>query len=162
MAVLPIVTGEDSPVLRRKAEKVPAVTKEIQRLIKDMQETVEHAEGAGLAAPQIGQSLRVCIAMINGKHTPLINPEITWKSDETETAEEGCLSLPGIWLPVTRSVAISVAYLNAKGKAEERKFEGFSARVVQHEVDHLDGILILDRQISIASGGGLQTHGAAY
>ena len=144
MAHIPIITGEDTSVLHKKTEKIPAVTKEIVKLVKNMQETVENAEGAGLAAPQIGQSLRLCIALVNGKHTPFINPEITWRSEKKDTMEEGCLSLPGIWLPVTRPLSITITYQDIKGKNQERKLEGFDARVIQHEIDHLEGILIVD------------------
>jgi peptide deformylase len=144
VAVLPIITGESAPVLRKKTTNIPTVTKDILRLLKDMDDTLRDAEGAGIAAPQIGQSLRMCIAIINGRHTPIINPKITQKSKETDTMEEGCLSLPKIWLPITRSVGITLVYTDAKGKEQERKLEGFNARVVQHELDHLDGILITD------------------
>lgn len=146
MAVLPVVTGQDHPVLRRQAKVVAKVTKEIQKLIRDMHDTVRSEEGAGLAAPQVGRSERVCLALITGRMTPLINPVISWKSAEMETAEEGCLSLPGIVVAVPRAVAISVKYLDAKGKPQERKLRGFDARVVQHEVDHLEGVLIVDYQ----------------
>ena len=144
MAILTIVVGEDAPILRKKTEKIPKVTKEILKLIKDMQETVKSAEGAGLAAPQIGKSLRLCLAMINGKHIPLINPEITWRSEETTDMEEGCLSLPGVWLKISRPFAITISYLDTKGNKQERKCEGFESHVVQHEIDHLEGVLIVD------------------
>jgi len=146
MAVLPIVTGDDQTILRTQTEKVPKVTKEILKLLRDMEDTVVQAKGAGIAGPQVGRSLRLCIALINEKYTPLINPDIVWKSEEEDTMEEGCLSLPGIWLPVTRPVSITVHYLNAKGKKQERKLEGMEARIVQHEVDHLEGVLIVDYQ----------------
>ncbi|MBM3227541.1 peptide deformylase [Candidatus Peribacteria bacterium] len=146
MAVLPVITGQDHPVLRGQAKVVAKVTKEIQKLIRDMHDTVRSEEGAGLAAPQVGRSERVCLALITGRMTPLINPVISWKSAEMETAEEGCLSLPGIVVAVPRAVAISVKYLDAKGKPQERKLRGFDARVVQHEVDHLEGVLIVDYQ----------------
>lgn len=143
MAVLPIVVGVEQPVLRAKTKEV-AVTKEILKLVKDMEQTTVKAEGLGLAAPQIGQSLRVCVAKVNGRLTPLINPHITQKSKETDVMEEGCLSLPGIWLPISRSVSIVVEYMNAKGQPQVRKFDAMEARIVQHEVDHLDGKLITD------------------
>ncbi len=143
MAVLPIVIGEQQSVLRAKTKEV-AVTKDILKLIKDMEQTTVKADGLGLAAPQIGQSLRLCVAKVNGRLTPLINPHITFKSKETDIMEEGCLSLPNIWLPVPRSTSIVVKYLNAKGQPQERKLEDMDARVVQHEVDHLDGKLITD------------------
>lgn len=144
MAVLPILTGANNPILRKKTQKVGKVTKELQKLIKDMQETTVHADGLGLAAPQIGQSLRVCVAQINNRLTPLVDPEITWRSKQTDVVEEGCLSLPGIWGDVTRPIAITLRYTDARGEKQERKLEGLDARVVQHEVDHLDGILIVD------------------
>ena len=144
MAILPIVTGEDQEVLRTKTEKIPKVTKDIQKLIKDMQQTVQDADGAGLAAPQIGKSLRLCLALIEGKYMPLINPDITWKSEETDVMEEGCLSLPGIWKEVERPTSIIIKYQNEKGEEQERKLNGMPARIVLHEIDHLDGVLITD------------------
>ncbi len=109
-----------------------------------MQKAVKKAEGLGLAAPQVGKSLRLCLANINGKMTPLINPEITWKSEETSVIEEGCLSLPEINVDVTRSVEISLHYVDDRGEAQERRLHDLDARVVQHEVDHLNGVLIVD------------------
>lgn len=144
MAVLPIVKGESTDVLRTKAADVPQVTKEVKRLIKDMQQTVKKAEGLGIAAPQVGVSKRVCLANFNGKMTALINPDIFWKSDEVATMEEGCLSLPGIDVNVERAVEIQVRYLDEKGTEQERHLHDLDARVVQHEVDHLNGVLIVD------------------
>jgi peptide deformylase len=144
MAALPIVTGENTPILRAKTKKVPKVTKEILKLIEDMEETTIHAKGAGIAAPQVNRSERICIAMIQRKLTPLINPEITWMSDEGDMMEEGCLSLPDLWMQVPRSIEIVLKYQDLSGKQIERKLTDYDARVVQHEVDHLDGILIVD------------------
>ncbi len=109
-----------------------------------MKSSMKAANGVGLAAPQIGESLRICIGKVNGKDTPLINPEITWKSEEKALDEEGCLSLPNVWLPIPRHTEIVVTYLDEKGQAQERRLKDFDARVVQHETDHLDGILIVD------------------
>lgn len=120
------------------------MTKEIQKLLKDMEETVINADGLGLAAPQVNSSHRVCIVKLQGRLTPLINPEIVYKSPEMEMAEEGCLSLPGLWAIVPRSADIVVRYLNGKGQSQERMLKSIDARVVQHEVDHLEGILIVD------------------
>lgn len=144
MAILPIQKGTDNPILRTKGAKVPSVTKAIKTLIRDMRETVKAENGAGLAAPQVGESLQLCLVLIEDKVIVLINPEIVWKSPETETEEEGCLSLPGLQVPVARSVSVTVKYLNEKGANEERKLAGFSARAVQHEMDHLNGVLIAD------------------
>ena len=144
MAILPIITGKDTEVLRTKTQKVPKATKEIKKLIRDMQDPVQKAEGLGLAAPQVNRSFRLCLAQFNGKMTPLINPEITWRSDETSVMEEGCLSLPGINKDVERSTEITVTYLDENGNEQERRLHDLDARVVQHEVDHLDGVLIVD------------------
>jgi peptide deformylase len=144
MAVLPIVTGADNPILRTKTERVPKVTKEVQKLLKDMIETTKDASGAGLAAPQIASNLRVCIVLINGRFIPLVNPTITWKSEDTVTDEEGCLSLPNTWVMVPRAREIRLTYTDTEGVEQERLLSDFDARVVQHEVDHLEGVLIVD------------------
>lgn len=144
MSVLPIEKGADNPILRRKGAKVQEVTKALKKLIKDMHATVKAEDGAGLAAPQVGQSLQLCLALVEGKMTVFLNPEIVWKSEETETQEEGCLSLPGLTVNVARPESITVKYLNEKGLPEERKLSGFSARTVQHEMDHLKGVLLVD------------------
>ncbi len=143
MTPLPILTGETNPILRRKTRKVERVTKEVKQLIKDMQETLE-GKGVGLAAPQVGVSLRLCIAALEGKVTPLINPLITSRGAEKAMDQEGCLSLPETWVLVPRPVEIVVKYMDARGISKEKKLSGFDARVVQHEVDHLDGRLIVD------------------
>lgn len=141
---LKIVTGEDKKILRTKTKRVPTVTKDVQKFLKEMEATTIKADGLGLAAPQVGSDLRMCIARFNGRLTPMVNPEITWRSKITETAEEGCLSLPGVWVPVSRAVEIVVRYQTARGDTKELKLSDMDARVVQHEVDHLDGVLIID------------------
>lgn len=142
--VLKIVTGAEKKILRTKTKRVPEVTKEVQALLRDMEATTIKADGLGLAAPQIGSDLRVCVARIKGRLTPLVNPEITWRSKITETSEEGCLSLPGVWVPVSRAVEITVTYQTARGDEKEATLKDMDARVVQHETDHLDGKLIID------------------
>jgi peptide deformylase len=144
MSVLPIITGADTPILRSKTKPVPKVTKELQKLLKDMQETTIAADGLGIAAPQIGRTERVCIVQMGEKLVALVNPYITFRSEEQESAEEGCLSLPGIWAQVPRSTSIKLEYVDAKGSKQERMLLGMDARVVQHEVDHLEGKLIVD------------------
>lgn len=144
MSVLPIITGADMPILRTKTKPVAKVTKDLQKLLKDMQETTVAADGLGLAAPQIGRTERVCIVHMGNKLVPLVNPVITHRSEELEYAEEGCLSLPGIWLQVPRSTSIRLEYLDARGGKQERMLSALDARVVQHEVDHLEGKLIVD------------------
>ena len=127
------------------------MTKEILSLIKDMEQTTVAAEGLGLAAPQIGQSMRLCIVRMHGKLTPLINPDILWRSSETTEEEEGCLSLPETFVYVTRAKGIVVRYTDAAGQEREQKLEDMDARVVQHEVDHLNGVLIVDYVKNAAS-----------
>ncbi len=144
MTPLPILTGANNPILRTKTKPVKKITKDVLKLLKDMEQTTIAAEGLGLAAPQVGHGERVCIVKLHGKLMPLINPEITHKSREQEIAEEGCLSLPNIWVQVPRAVSIVITYQNAKGAEEERKLEKLEARIVQHEVDHLEGKLIVD------------------
>jgi peptide deformylase len=151
MSLLPLVTGADSPILRSKTQEVPQVTKEIKKLIKDMQETMIKEEGVGLAAPQVGRTERLCLARINGKITGLINPQITWRSEETKVDEEGCLSLPKIYVKVPRAIEITVEYLDESGSAQERRLSGLDARIVQHELDHLEGVLIVDYKLPITS-----------
>jgi peptide deformylase len=144
MAVLPIITGAENPVLRTKTEPVAKVTKDVQKLLKDMEATAKKADGLGIAAPQIGQSMRMCIVKLNGRFLPMVNPQITKRSGDMEMAEEGCLSLPGVWVQVPRSISIVVKYQDARGKEQERMLDHLEARIVQHEVDHLDGKLIVD------------------
>ncbi len=145
MATLKILTGQDNPTLRAKAKRIPKVTKKTLELAVNMAETMIGADGVGLAAPQVGESVRLCIVPMNNKFTALINPEITSRSKETNMDEEGCLSLPGVYLQVERANNVTVRYTDTKGKKQERKLENFEARVTQHEIDHLDGILIVDK-----------------
>ncbi len=143
-AILPIVTGEDTPILRTKTKPVPKVTKAVLGLLEDMLATVEHAKGAGIAAPQVGRSERACIVLWDEKHVPLINPNILWKGSDTNVFEEGCLSLPSVWRKIRRPTEVVVQYVDSKGREQERRLSGFNARVTQHEVDHLNGVLIVD------------------
>lgn len=144
MTALSVITGTDTVVLRTKTKPVAKVTKDIVKLLKDMEDTLYKAEGVGIAAPQVNSSHRICLALINQKLIPMINPEITWKSDELLVAEEGCLSLPNVSVDVPRASEITVKYLDTKGQSQERRLVDWDARIVQHEVDHLDGILIVD------------------
>ena len=141
-----IVKGKTNPILRAKSKPVPVITKKILKLIKDMEPTMFKANGIGLAAPQIGLNLRLALCILDrDRVVPMINPEILWKSKEAETYEEGCLSLPGIWKATERSLGIQVKYLDRKGQVNVLKLTDLNARVVQHEVDHLNGILFVDR-----------------
>ena len=133
-------------ILEKKTKKVRnPLDPTVQKLVRDMLETMEKAEGAGLAAPQIGESLRICALRCEGEIFILINPKITSYSRNKETNEEGCLSFPGKFIPVKRSTKIKARYLNEKGEEMKIKAEGILARIIQHEVDHLDGILFIER-----------------
>jgi peptide deformylase len=145
MAVRKILTLEH-PVLRAKAKKVSRFDTHIEKLVSDMWETMRSAEGVGLAGPQIGESLRVLVAEYKDEHVALINPEILKRSDEILLGTEGCLSIPGfVGEDVPRSAAVTVKGRDPKGKEIRVKAEGWFARVLQHEIDHLDGILFIDR-----------------
>lgn len=144
MSPLPILTGADNPILRTPTKKVGKATKDVLKLIDGMADAVKRADGLGLAAPQVGVSLRLCLARIGGKMTPLIDPMIIRRSSESKNAEEGCLSLPGVWVQVPRAVSIVLRYRNLKNEEQERRLDAMDARIVQHEVDHLEGTLIVD------------------
>ena len=133
------------PILRRKSEEVKKVTPELKRLIEDMIETMEKNDGAGLAAPQVGILKRVIVAETERGPIGLINPEIIKKSKEKILAEEGCLSFPGLFLKIKRAKEVEVKALDVEGKEMKIKAEGLLARVLQHEIDHLDGILFVDK-----------------
>jgi peptide deformylase len=144
--MLSLVTGADTPILLKKTKRVKyPLSQEIQSLILEMMETMRQAKGIGLAAPQIGQSLRLAVAEVDGKIFCLINPEITSYSQEKIICEEGCLSLPGSFLPILRSEKVTVRYKNEKGLPKKTSATKLLAIVIQHEVDHLDGILIINR-----------------
>ena len=137
------------PILKKKAENYSGVDDELRRFLDDMLETMYEANGCGLAAPQVGVSKRavvIDIAREGEEPAPmyLVNPEIIWKSDEKEICEEGCLSLPELRAEVERPASVRVRYLDYDGKACELLAEDFLAVAIQHELDHLDGILYID------------------
>lgn len=148
MAKRPIIWAPD-PVLKTKCAPVPAVDDEIRALMDDMLETMYAAPGIGLAAPQIGVSKRVVVVDVSEKNQPnaplcLANPELLWKSDEMAPHEEGCLSIPDLYADVERPIAVKVAYLDRDGEKRELDAEGLLAICLQHEIDHIDGILFTD------------------
>lgn len=147
MAVLPIVI-EPADVLRRKAKPVTRVTKRIQKLIKDMADTMYDAKGVGLAAPQVGVSEQVIVADDGEGLVCLINPRITAR-EGSEVDVEGCLSIPDIVAYVERATAVEVEGMDERGRPVRRRIEGHLARIIQHEVDHLHGVLITDIAASI-------------
>ena len=148
MAKLPIILLPD-PILRETALPLERVDDATRRLLDDMLETMYDAPGVGLAGPQIGVSRRLLVmdpAHKEGEPEPmaLINPEILEFSEERQVGEEGCLSIPEIYAEVERPAWVQVRYLDRNGKLTERRFEGRPAVILQHEVDHLDGILFID------------------
>lgn len=153
MSVLPIVLYND-PVLREKAQPVNKDSKELQTLIDDMFDTMYEANGVGLAAPQIGKSLRIFVvdADIMVEDTDekafgpmtFINPEIISKDSNQVVVEEGCLSLPDLRENVARPDEIVVSFLDREFQKHEMTFDGWMSRVFQHELDHLDGVLFFD------------------
>ncbi|RPF49300.1 peptide deformylase [Thermodesulfitimonas autotrophica] len=150
MAVFKIVEVGD-PVLREKAQPVTKITPALLRLLDDMTETMYAYHGVGLAAPQVGVSKRVIVVDAGKGLYQLINPEIIAVAG-SETDREGCLSIPGVWGEVTRAAAVTVRGLNRSGETVEVEAEGFFARALQHEIDHLDGILFIDRALKIVKG----------
>lgn len=135
-----------APVLREKTVKIKdPLAPEIQELVSSMLETMKHAQGVGLAAPQVGQSLRLCVIEVEGILYVLINPQITAKSKTKVLLEEGCLSFPGVFLSISRASQVQVRYLDQTGKPRKIKADGLLSQALQHEIDHLDGVLFIDR-----------------
>jgi len=145
MAILKVRKYGD-PILRRRAALVPEITPEIRRTVEDMIETMYDEVGIGLAAPQVGVSLRLMVVSHDksGEARALVNPVIAEQGGEV-TSEEGCLSLPGIFAPVTRAEWVRLEAQDLEGHPVSIRGRGLTARVFQHETDHLDGVLFIDR-----------------
>jgi peptide deformylase len=141
-----------SPILRERAKPVPAVDETVRQFVDDLFDTMHAAKGVGLAANQVGVALRVAVVDV-GEETPdplvLINPSVTARGDVVETAEEGCLSIPELFAEVDRPVDITLEALDRDGKPYRLNISGYKARAVQHEVDHLDGVLFLDHLTAV-------------
>ncbi len=138
------------PVLRARAAEVDEIDDEVRQLVDDMFDTMYAADGVGLAAPQVGVSRRIFIVDVSDvegepdEPAVFINPKILWRSDSTGVFEEGCLSIPGIREDVKRSLEIEVEAQNEKGEKIHFKATGLFARAIQHEYDHLNGVLFVD------------------
>lgn len=147
MTIRPIVIAPDRR-LKSKSAPVAQVDDGIRRLMDDMLETMYDAPGIGLAAPQVGVLRRVVVMDLGeeGERKPIrmANPRIVKASDEEAVANEGCLSLPEIYVDVTRPVAVTARYLDENGQEQEIEADGLLARCIQHEIDHLDGVLHVD------------------
>ncbi|MEA2993684.1 MAG: peptide deformylase [Alphaproteobacteria bacterium] len=148
MALRDIITLPD-PRLRLVSKPVKAVDADIRRLIDDMLETMYAAPGIGLAAIQVGEPQRIITMDLAKKNDPaepqvFINPELLWTSDDKSTYEEGCLSIPEYYAEVERPAQVKVKYLDDKGKPQEIEASGLLATCLQHEIDHLNGVLFID------------------
>jgi len=149
MALRDIVLLGD-PVLRRPAGEVTSFDAELRALVRDMFETMYHAEGVGLAAPQVGISQRVVVVDLRREEAPeqrvaLVNPRVVWESPELEREPEGCLSIPGLEEVVERPGAVRVEGRSPEGEPVSIEADELFARALQHEIDHVNGILFLDR-----------------
>lgn len=149
MAVLPILRWPDARLALRCA-RVGGVSDVVARLAADMLDTMYAAAGRGLAAPQVGHLLRMFVMDVTWKEGPrspmvCIDPEILWHADTRADGPEGCLSIPGLTVAVSRAQAIRLAYTGLDGQRQETLLQGFAAICAQHECDHLDGIVTLDR-----------------
>ena len=144
MAILPIRQFGD-PALRQTAGEVERVTDMHKRLAQDMLDTMREAPGVGLAGPQVGVLERIFVWEVGDESGVVLNPVITDRSDDTDVAEEGCLSLPGVYYPVERSTRVIVEGSDLDGNSVVLEADELLARVCQHEIDHLDGVLFIDR-----------------
>jgi len=133
------------PILRKKSEEVKEVTEPVKKLGQEMIQTMMEKDGLGLAAPQVGKLKRIIVVQTANGPGVFINPELIKKSRETEIKEEGCLSFPKLFLKIKRARETEIEALNSQGEKIKVKTEGLPARVFQHEIDHLDGILFIDR-----------------
>lgn len=147
---IPVEQGSDNTILRTVSKPVAKITPEIRKFAEEMTKTMWHENGVGIAAPQCGKNLRMCIVRLNpGEKNeivfPMVNPEIVEMSEEMSEGEEGCLSLRGIWGKVNRHERLLVKFKNIKGQDQSLVLDGFNARIIQHEVDHLNAMLFIDR-----------------
>ena len=148
MAVLPILKIPD-PVLRKKAKPVERVDAELRRLVDDMLATMYEAPGIGLAAPQVGVLRRLIVMDPTKDEAPkspilMVNPDILERSEEMRVHDEGCLSIPDFTAEIERPAKTRVSYIDLQGKKQEAKLEGIWSTLVQHEIDHLNGVLFID------------------
>jgi peptide deformylase len=148
MTIRPILVIPDDK-LRQKTERIETIDADLQALIEDMFETMYAAPGIGLAAPQIGVMKRLAVVDVSKRDDEqvpmaLINPEITWESEELSVYEEGCLSIPDYYEEVERPAKVRVSFTDREGKPREIEAEGVLATCIQHEIDHLDGVLFID------------------
>jgi peptide deformylase len=147
MAAMSFIKRLGEPVLKSRATPVDRFDDSLRSQVSRMAGIMDDSLGVGLAAPQLGVSQRLLVYRV-GPDAPIIvlaNPEVEWQSDESESLDEGCLSIPGITVDVERPVYVRVRALDEEGADRTVEASGLEARVIQHEIDHLDGVLILDR-----------------
>jgi len=144
-----ILTGKDNKTLKQKSLPVKHIDAEVRKLIEQMKEVMRQNNGVGLAAIQVGEPTRIIICEVDDKFYTFINPEIIKSFPETSVMEEGCLSLPNIYGEVERPKKIILKAINFDGKKIKMKAFGLLSRVIQHELDHLDGILFIDKAKNI-------------
>lgn len=147
MAIRDIVTGTDNPALRKKSREVSGINRHILTLLDDMKETLQVEDGVGLAAPQVGVLRRIAVISYDDQYYEIINPRILSASGEA-VEEEGCLSVVGQRGCVKRPEIITVKYTDRHGKKQKIEVSGITARIFCHEIDHLDGILFVDKMIT--------------
>jgi peptide deformylase len=150
MSVLPIVTGRNTKILRTVCVPVTSFDAKLKKLVESMVQTMAEAKGLGIAAPQVGVDARACIVILGfGSKNPvtvaMINPEVTYESEYEVLGEEGCLSLPRKFGNVYRAEEIIVQFCDIKGRKQQLKLKDLDARVVLHEIDHLNGVLFIDK-----------------
>jgi len=144
--ILKVETNKNNPILRQKSIPVTKITEEILTLAKDMNETMTKSNGVGLSACQVGKNIRLfVIDQSQSKKCVFINPEIIKLSKKTEIIEEGCISLPNLFIQIPRALSLKVKATDEHGKQFKLKAKGLLARAIQHETDHLNGILICDK-----------------
>lgn len=144
------------PVLRERAREVAAFDRSLRKLARRMIRTMKDAPGVGLAAPQVGVLQRLLVYDVDDDPRVLVNPQLSEFAAETEEADEGCLSVPGVTMPVERALSVHVRGFDEYGEPVEFVAEGFTARVIQHEYDHLEGVLIVDRTSRSARAAALR------
>lgn len=161
--ILDIETGLKNPILRTKSESITDITREIHKLARDMKSSIKPNHGMGLAAPQVGYNVRMILINVPAEyynetgfddckldqHYIIINPVLTSVSTDTAMIEEGCLSLPDYFADVIRPTSVVFTGLNLKGETIGGEATGIFARIIQHEIDHLDGILFADKALPI-------------
>jgi peptide deformylase len=136
-------------ILREKAEKVEKIDKEVKELVKEMKKIMIQHNGVGLAANQIGKNLSIFVAYDNKKFYTFINPQIVKFFGKEKIMEEGCLSIPNVWGQIKRYEGVVVSYQDLFGKNKKLRAKGLLAQIIQHEIDHLNGVLFIDKAIEV-------------